>query len=159
MMKGGLDEEEGPENSLRKLTGTFGVQNYVILNKSGIPIKSHGVEQIDALHQAALLSELTLATQNFLSSSSSLMTAPAAAQKLAASHNGTLDTELVTLRLKSKKCEIIVTVDENYTLIVTHEPNATTTTTAAPAAGAEEAKKGADKKSDKKGEEESKTEE
>lgn len=159
MMKGGLDEEEGPENSLRKLAGTFGVQNYVILNKSGIPIKYHGVDQTEALHQAALLSELTLTTQNFLASSSTMITPPAASERLAASHSGTLDTELVTLRLKSKKCEIIVTVDENYTLIVTHEPNAKelSAASAAPAAGADEAKKGVEKKSDKKGDEESKT--
>lgn len=34
MMKG-LEDDEGPESSLRKLTQTFGVLGYVILNRSG----------------------------------------------------------------------------------------------------------------------------
>ena len=34
MMKG-IEDDEGPESSLRKLTQTFGVLGYVILNKSG----------------------------------------------------------------------------------------------------------------------------
>ncbi len=34
-MKASLEEDEGPENALRKLTQQFGVQHYVILNKTG----------------------------------------------------------------------------------------------------------------------------
>lgn len=34
MMKG-IEDDEGPESSLRKLTQTFGVLGYVVLNKSG----------------------------------------------------------------------------------------------------------------------------
>jgi hypothetical protein len=150
MNKGAIDEEEGPENALRKLTSAYGVQNYVILNKTGIPIKYYGVEQAESLHQAALLSELTLATQNFLTSSAHLFQSSNQLELFSQ------DTELITLRLKSRKCEVIVTVDENYTLIVSHEPNATPQShgLAAAALAPDESKKAGDKKGEK---EESKT--
>ena len=68
-----VDDDEGPDASLRKLTSSFGVTAYAILNRSGIPIKAHNMDNADALHYAALLSELTLATQLFLSSSAQLL--------------------------------------------------------------------------------------
>lgn len=40
MMKG-IDDDEGPESSLRKLVQTFGVLGYVILNKSGKHINTY----------------------------------------------------------------------------------------------------------------------
>jgi hypothetical protein len=59
----------------------------------GIPIKYHGMEVADSIHYAGLVSELQLSTQEFLN------------KKLFRSDDS---TELVTIRLRSKKHEIIV---------------------------------------------------
>ena len=138
-----VDDDEGPDASLRKLTSSFGVTAYAILNRSGIPIKAHNMDNADALHYAALLSELTLATQLFLSSSAQLLPSSTFSSSPQSS-------ELQSLRLKSRKHEIIVTADDNYTLIVLH--NAKLTAGGAPAAvdvvPAEAAAAG-DKKKDK----------
>ena len=119
-----LEDEEGPDASLRKLLTSRGVQCYAVLNRSGIPIKAAGMEHTDSLQYASLLSELTLATQQFLASSQQLLASNTAT---ATATTGTLSSswssELVSLRLKSTQHELIVTPDENYTLIVLHNPN------------------------------------
>ena len=116
--KPALEDEEGPDASLRKLLSSRGVQCYAVLNRSGIPIKAAGMEHTDSLQYASLLSELTLATQQFLASSQQLF-ATSASSPLAASFS----SELVSLRLKSAQHELIVTPDDNYTLVVLHNPN------------------------------------
>ena len=129
-----LEDEEGPDASLRKLLTSRGVQCYAVLNRSGIPIKAAGMEHTDSLQYASLLSELTLATQQFLAASQSLLTSstttttPATASTTnssspASSLAASFSSELVSLRLKSTLHELIVTPDENYTLIVLHNPN------------------------------------
>jgi len=109
MMKG-LEDEEGPESSLRKLTQTFGVLGYVILNKSGIPVKFHGMENAEAVHYAGLISELVRHAREFLD------------KKLFRSDDS---SELENIRLRSKKHEIVIAPEENYTLVVIHNPNYT----------------------------------
>jgi|Hof3ISUMetaT_17_FD_contig_31_404791_length_504_multi_2_in_0_out_0_1 dynein light chain roadblock-type len=109
MMKG-LEDEEGPETSLRKLTQTFGVQGYVVLNKSGIPVKFHGMESAEAVHYAGLLSELVRHAREFLD------------RKLFRSDDS---TELENLRLRTRKHEIIIAPEEHYTLVVIQNPNYT----------------------------------
>ena len=47
MMKG-LEDDEGPETSLRKLTQTFGVLGYVVLNKSGEKRRNSGGGEAEA---------------------------------------------------------------------------------------------------------------
>jgi len=106
----GMEDEEGPESSLRKLTQTFGVMGYVILNKSGIPVKFSGMEQAEAIHYAGLLSELVRATREFLD------------KKLFRSDDS---SELENVRLRSKKHEIVIAPEENYTLVVIQNPNYT----------------------------------
>jgi hypothetical protein len=182
--KANLEEEEGPENSLRKLMSTQGVQGYVILNKSGIPIKYHGMEATEALHHSALLSELTLATQLFLSASAQTIAAAASASTALATTTSasaasstalttfssasassapfpsalasapsslasTFSTDLVSIRLKSRKLELIVTPEDSYTLIVLHNAGGA----AAAGAGGEAAvgEKAAGEGGDKKG--------
>lgn len=109
MMKG-LEDDEGPETSLRKLQQTFGVLGYVILNKSGIPVKYHGMESADAVQYAGLLSELVRACREFLE------------RKLFRSDDS---TELENVRLRSRKHEIVIAPEENYTIVVIHNPNYT----------------------------------
>jgi len=104
----GLEDDEGPESSLRKLVQTFGVLGYIILNKSGIPVKSHGVEPAEAIHYAGLISELSISAKEFLE------------KKLFKSDDS---AELLTLRLRSRKHEIVISPEENFTLIVIHNPN------------------------------------
>ena len=183
--KANLEEEEGPENSLRKLMSTQGVQGYVILNKSGIPIKYHGMEATEALHHSALLSELTLATQLFLSASAQTIAAaasastaltitsasvasstalssfssptassapfPSALASAPSSLASTFSTELVSIRLKSRKLELIVTPEDSYTLIVLHNAGGAAGAAGAggeAAAGEKAAGDGGDKKGD-----------
>jgi hypothetical protein len=45
-------EDGGPEVALRRLTQTFGVTGYVILNKNGIPVQFHGMEEPKAIQFA-----------------------------------------------------------------------------------------------------------
>lgn len=120
-----LEDEEGPDASLRKLLTSRGVQCYTVLNRSGIPIKAAGMEHTDSLQYASLLSELTLATQQFLSHSQQLLSSASSVDGSGevGQLGGTWSSELVSLRLKSTRHELIVTPDENYTLIVLHNPN------------------------------------
>jgi len=106
-------EDAGPELALRKLTQTFGVTGYVILNKNGIPIQSHGMTEERAVHFAGIFSELVLAAQMFLSSQKKNID-----PSLSDSEN-----ELSCLRLRSYKSEYVICPEEHYTLIVVHNPN------------------------------------
>ena len=120
-----LEDEEGPDASLRKLLTSRGVQCYCVLNRSGIPIKAAGMEHTESLQYASLLSELTLATQQFLASSQHLLAdvADTTSPSDTAGPLAAFSSELVSLRLKSTQHELIVTPDDNYTLIVLHNPN------------------------------------
>lgn len=145
MMKGlSLEDEEGPDNSLRKLTQNYGVIGYVVLNRSGIPVKSHGMDTAEATQYAGLISELTISTKEFLDkrlfpvqSSSSHSAQSQSHNHYNSNLNGGNDSfsstnnnnssdplsELHSIRLRSKKHEIVITPEDNYTLIVIHNPN------------------------------------
>jgi len=112
LVKGLSEDEEGPEAILRKLSQTFGVLSYVILNRTGIPVKYQGIEAAEAIHYAGLISELTRATREFID------------KKLFQPQTQD-NQELVTIRLRTKKHEIVITPEENFTLIVVHNPNYT----------------------------------
>jgi len=104
-------EDAGPELALRKLTQTFGVTEYVILNKNGIPVQYHGMEEPKAIQFAGLFSELVEAAQLFLKKRYTDITSTDE------------DQELVALRLRSHECEYIVCPEKDYCLIVVHNPN------------------------------------
>lgn len=103
-------EDAGPELALRKLTQTFGVTGYVILNKNGIPVQFYGMEEPRAIQFAGLFSELALAASSFLRRRYTDMTSEE-------------DQELVALRLRTHECEYIVCPEKDYCLIVVHNPN------------------------------------
>jgi len=105
-------EDEGYDGALKRLKEHTGVLLYVILNKSGIPVK-FSVEQTRATQYAGLISELVVQTRDFLQAQS----------KHGVSGPFHDSSELVTIRLRSKKHEIIISPDESYTLIVVHDPN------------------------------------
>jgi len=103
-----MEEDDGPEKSLRQLSQHYGVTGYVILNKSGIPVKSSsGMDSSRAIQVAALISELIVTTREFINKK----------------YIQNSSQELCTLRLRTKKSEIIIAPEENYTLVVMHDPN------------------------------------
>jgi hypothetical protein len=109
-----MNDEEGPEVALRKLTQQFGVLSYVIMNKTGIPVKFHGMEGAEATHYAGLASELAISTRELLE-----------CQYLSQAQKQRFedDPELHTIRLRTHKHEIIISPEANFTLIVVHDPN------------------------------------
>ena len=107
------EADAGPELALRKLTQTFGVTGYVILNRNGIPVQHHGMEEYRAVMMAAIFSELILAAQNFIEKN----------RKHIDSQMTDAESELTCLRLRTFKNEIIVCPEDGYTLIVQHNPN------------------------------------
>jgi dynein light chain roadblock-type len=103
-------EEEGPDMALRKLNGNFGVLGYVILNKTGIPIQYFGMDQATATQYAALISEMVESTRGFLDTAER-------------ERDPLIEPELCVLRLRTRKHEIIVTPDGEFTLIAVQDPN------------------------------------
>lgn len=73
-------------------------------------MKYHGMELAEAVHYAGLMSELVRSSREFLD------------KKLFRSDDS---TELENIRLRSKKHEIVIAPEENYTLVVIHNPNYT----------------------------------
>ena len=59
------DAESGPESAVRKLVGSFGVTGYIMLNKNGIPVQQHGMDD-DRAVQVTSLSFLFSASSAFL---------------------------------------------------------------------------------------------
>ena len=105
------DEGEGPDVILRRLVhNNFGVLAYVILNKTGIPVEFYGISQAEATHYAALISGMVDSTRDFLDTSEK-------------ERVPMIEPDLRTLRLRTKKHEIIVTPDDDFTFIVIHDPN------------------------------------
>ena len=105
------DEGEGPDVILRRLVhNNFGVLGYVILNKTGIPVEFYGISQAEATHYAALISGMVDSTRDFLDTSEK-------------ERVPMIEPDLRTLRLRTKKHEIIVTPDDDFTFIVIHDPN------------------------------------
>jgi hypothetical protein len=103
-----------PEMALRKLTQTFGVTSHVILNKNGIPVQFFGMEERRANHMAGIFSELVLTCQRFLKNDKQYIDVDLSLDE---------ELDLVCLRLRSYKNEYIICPEENYTLIVVHNPN------------------------------------
>jgi len=155
--KGGaktLDDDDGPDASLRHLLMTPGVTSYLILNRTGIPVKYSGMEHNTALHYAAALSELTLAASTFITDTAAIISANAHNVHGAASNTNALfggtsalksdhsqiggasggNGSLTTFRLKTKRNEIVIAPDEHFTLIVVHSNQSNAAADAAAAA-------------------------
>jgi hypothetical protein len=126
-------EDAGPELALRKLTQTFGVRSYVILNKNGIPVQSYGMEEQKANQYAGIFSELALSAQNFLEK-----------DKRHIDPEMGFDEELglQCLRLRTYKNEYIICPEKDYCLIVVHNPNYVQPDVPEVAAGGEEGEGG-----------------
>ena len=77
---------------------------------AGIPVKYQGMEAADAVQYASLLSELVRACREFLE------------RKLFRSDDS---PDLENVRLRSRKHEIIIAPEDNYTIVVIHNPNYT----------------------------------
>lgn len=129
-------DSDSSDNALRLLLQQPGVDSYLIINRQGLPIKYHGMENNDALHYSALVSEFWLAVQNFLdtntasSGSNAHLGSTAGGSTLqppsmsaSASQSGLLSSPQVqTLRFHTLKHELLITVDGEYTLVVIHAP-------------------------------------
>ena len=149
-----LDDDDGPDASLRHLLMTPGVTSYLILNRTGIPVKYSGMEHNTALHYAAALSELTLAASTFVTDTAAIISANAHNVHGAANNANTLfgsasalkgdhnqlggasggNGSLSTFRLKTKRNEIVIAPDEHFTLIVIHSNQSNAAADAAAAA-------------------------
>jgi len=108
--QGEADADQGVEDALRGLTMSFGVLSYVILNKSGLPVQYHGMDDKSAIQAASLFSEMARSTQNFL-------------DKKYLEPMSEETPELLCLRLRTHKHEFIVCPGENFTVIVVQDPN------------------------------------
>merc|ERR1711918_95323 len=107
-----MAEENGPEVAIRKLVQTFGVTGYVMLNKNGIPVQYHGMDDDRAVLMGGIFSELALAAQHFCQQSKTW------------DPHGEEDMEgLTSLRIRTHKNEYVICPEDGYTLIVEHNPN------------------------------------
>ncbi len=104
-------EGDGPDVYLRRLIhDNFGVLGYVILNKSGIPVEYHGIDQAKATQYAALITAMVDNTRDFLDTCER-------------QRDPMIEPELQVLRLRTKKHEIIITPNEDFIFIVIQNPN------------------------------------
>jgi dynein light chain roadblock-type len=97
--------ENNIEDLIRSVTDHAGVKGFIIVNAEGIPIR-HSFEDADrqmAIHYAGLLQGMA-------------QKARAAIRELEPTN------DLIFLRLRSKKHEILVAPDKEYLLIVIQEP-------------------------------------
>ncbi len=100
--------EQGIEELIKQVTNHSGVKGFIIVNNEGIPIR-HSFDDNDR----------ALAIQYSASMQFLAMKAKAAIKQ----HDSTND--LVFLRLRSQKHEILVAPERDYILIVIQEPSAT----------------------------------
>ena len=99
--------ENNIEELLKGVTQHPGVKGFIIVNSEGIPIR-HSFDDADralAIQYAGLLQQMAMKTKNAIT-------------QLDGSN------DLVFLRLRSKKHEILVAPEKNYLLIVIQEPAA-----------------------------------
>jgi len=108
--------ETDPDQVLQQLSKLSGVKDYVVLNRIGIPIKySMEMTEQRAIRISGLVSELVIAAREFLYKR---YPGPAGTHS-----TGLEPADVVVMRLRTKKNEIIIAPDENYTLVVLHNPN------------------------------------
>eukprot|EP01083_Nonionella_stella_P045676 122538_1 len=105
-------EGETYEMIMKRLMKTFDMKTYVVLNDEAIPIKSVGLEPEKATHYAAVVSELNIMCDRFLKQDFVQTIIPPDMN------------ELVSIRLKTRKKEIVIAPDHSYTLIAVDDPNA-----------------------------------
>mmetsp|Transcript_16452 Transcript_16452/g.18551 ORF Transcript_16452/g.18551 Transcript_16452/m.18551 type:complete len:120 (+) Transcript_16452:47-406(+) len=95
------------DDTLKTLMSKEGVTGYIIINGDGIPVKYKNVEHPEAVHYAALVSDLVMKTQKSLKGLPLLT--------LNNVHN---DNELTTIRLRTTKgTENIISVVRDYILV------------------------------------------
>jgi dynein light chain roadblock-type len=101
-----MSTENNIETLVEQLSSQSGVQGFVIVNQEGIPIRHsfHENSRLLAVHYAALLQQLAQKAKGVVKSLSS-------------------SDDLVFLRVRSKKHEILVAPHEHYLLIVIQVPD------------------------------------
>eukprot|EP00824_Muranothrix_gubernata_P023687 TRINITY_DN6510_c0_g2_i1.p2 TRINITY_DN6510_c0_g2~~TRINITY_DN6510_c0_g2_i1.p2 ORF type:complete len:110 (-),score=18.45 TRINITY_DN6510_c0_g2_i1:259-561(-) len=92
------------EEILKRLTTHKGTLGYVIVNQEGIPVKCT-LDYHLALHYSYLVTQLVSKAR---AATRELLQPP--------------DNDLALLRLRSKRHEILVAPDKDYTLIVVQDP-------------------------------------
>lgn len=105
-----MDEEENGELILKRLMKEFTVKSFVIMNKQAIPIKSLNLEPDKATHYAGAMSELEGLCRRFLQQEQVVEVIPED------------QNELTSIRLRTKKREIVVAPGNEYTVIVLDDP-------------------------------------
>ena len=100
-----MSTENNIEELVKQVTGHAGVQGFIIVNAEGIPIRHSFADasRLLAIQYAALLQQLALKAK-------------------AAIHELEPTNDLVFLRLRSKKHEILVAPELKYLLIVIQQP-------------------------------------
>eukprot|EP00474_Spongospora_subterranea_P000669 CRZ01127.1 hypothetical protein [Spongospora subterranea] len=97
------------------------------MNSQAIPIKADGMEPKKMVQVSALASELIYATQKFLANEK-MIGDEQSPDPIASDTEGALtinENQLLTLRLRTLKGEIIIAPDKDFTLITTQFPNHT----------------------------------
>ena len=92
------------EETIKRIQSHKGVQGIVVVNNDGIPIRST-LENAVTVQYAGLVSQLVVKSRSAVR---------------------TLDpqNDLTFLRLRSKKHEIMISPDKEFTLVVIQDPNA-----------------------------------
>ena len=96
-----MSAENNIEELIKQVTGHQGVQGFIIVNQEGIPIRHSFTDasRLLAIQYAALLQQLAQKAKNAI-------------------HELEPTNDLVFLRLRSKKHEILVAPESKYLLIV-----------------------------------------
>ena len=91
------------EETIKRLSSHRGVKGILIMNNDGCPIRSNGLSQDETDNYSALVSSLAIKASGVVRS---------------------LDEtdELAFLRIRSKKHEIMIAPDKDYTLVVIQDP-------------------------------------